>query len=132
MPTGDYGVKIEGVLAPVTVERKSHADCFASFSGDNYRREKEKIARAKQLGWRYVLVVESTASKIRQGCRYYKGGEWHDVQKDGLSQLKQLLTISQRYQIELALCDGRDDATIFTQELLMTYVRNWEKKVEAS
>lgn len=110
------------------VERKGKSDCFSSFSGDNYRREKEKIERAKELGWRYILVVEATASEIRKGCQYYRGGQWHQVQKDGLSQLRQLLTISERYKIELSLCNGKEDAAMFTQELLYSYVRNYQKE----
>ena len=127
LETGDYGVRIEGVLAPVRVERKSIADLFSSFSGDNYRREREKIDRAKVLALRYILAIEGSCSDVRKGHRYYRAGEWHQVDKDGLSQVRQIETISMKYGVEIRYCSGRDDMAFMVQEILMSYVRHWAK-----
>lgn len=129
LETGDYGVRIEGVLAPVRVERKSIGDLFASFSGDNYRREKEKIDRAKVLALRYILAIEGSCSDVRKGHKYRQGGQWHQVQKDGLSQVRQIETISMRYNVEIRYCSGREDMAFMVQEILMSYVRDWAKQI---
>lgn len=132
LDTGDYAVKISGRLAPIVVERKSIADLFGSYSGDAYRREKEKIERARVLGYRFILAVEGSCSEVRKGHRYFRAGEWHQVEKDGLSQIRQIETVSMRYGIEIRYCSGREDMAFMVQELLMTYVRAaaGEKKVE--
>lgn len=128
LETGDYAVKIGGELAPVRIERKSISDLFGSFSGDNYRREKEKIERAKVANLRYILAVEGSCSDVRRGATYFKGGQMHRVQKDGLSQVRQIETISMRYQVEIRYCSGREDMAFMVQEILMAYVRNYEKE----
>lgn len=128
LDTGDYGIKIGSDLAPVRVERKSIGDLFSSFSGDNYRREKEKIERAKEGNLRYIIAIESSCSEVRKGHRYYKQGQWHESQKDGLSQVRQIETISMRYGVEVRYCSGRDDMSFMVQEILMAYVRGYSKQ----
>lgn len=127
LDTGDYAVRIEGQLSPIRIERKSVADLFSSFSGDNYRREKDKIQRAKESSLRYVIAIEGSCSDVRKGCRYYKAGEWHQVEKDGLSQIRQIETISMKYGVEIRYCSGRDDMAFMVQEILMAYVRGYSK-----
>ena len=124
LETGDYAVRIGENLAPVRIERKSISDLFSSFSGDNYRREKEKIERAKAENVRYILAIEGSCSQVRYGVSYYKGGQVHQVKKDGLSQVRQIETISMRYGVEIRYCSGRDDMAFMVQEILMAYVRN--------
>jgi len=128
LETGDYAVKISDGLAPVRIERKSLSDLFSSFNGDNYRREKEKLERARNGGLRYIIAIESSCSEIRRGFRYYKSGAWHQVQKDGLSQVRQIETISMKYGVEIRYCAGRDDMAFMVQEILMAYVRNYSKQ----
>lgn len=128
LETGDYAVKIDGELAPIRVERKGIGDLFASFSGDNYRREKEKIERARASNLRYILAIEGSCSDIRKGHQYRQGGQWHKVQKDGLSQVRQIETISMRYGVEVRYCSGRDDMSFMVQEILMAYVRGYSKQ----
>lgn len=127
LETGDYSVRIAGELAPIRIERKSIGDLFSSFSGDNYRREKEKIERARAANLRYVLAIEGSCSDIRKGHQYYKQGSYHKVEKDGLSQVRQIETISMKYQVEIRYCSGRDDMAFMVQEILMSYVRHWAK-----
>lgn len=124
LETGDYAVRIGAEIAPVRVERKSINDLFSSFSGDNYRREKEKIQRAKEGNVRYVLAIEGSCSDVRRGASYFRGGHMHQVQKDGLSQVRQIETISMRYGVEVRYCSGRDDMAFMVQEILMAYVRD--------
>lgn len=124
LETGDYAVRINGEIAPVRIERKSISDLFSSFSGDNYRREKEKIERAKVSDIRYILAIEGSCSDVRKGASYYKGGQLHQVKKDGLSQVRQIETISMRYGVEVRYCAGREDMAFMVQEILMAYVRS--------
>lgn len=126
LETGDYSIRIAGELAPVRIERKSIGDLFSSFSGDNYRREKEKIERAKASNLRYILAIEASCSQVRKGHNYTKQGIQHLCQKDGLSQVKQLETISLKYGITVWYCNGREDMAMRVQECLLSYVRNWE------
>lgn len=129
LDTGDYAIKIGSILAPVRIERKSVADLFSSFSGDSYLNEKAKIQRARDGGLRYILAIEASCSELRKGHQYFKRGEWHKVEKDGLSQIRQIETISMRYQVELRYCNGRDDMAFMVQEILLAYVRNYAKQV---
>jgi len=125
LDTGDYAIRINGKLEPIRIERKSIADLFTSFSGDAYRREKEKINRARSLHVRYVLAIEGNCSEIRKGHRYFKEGTWHTSGKDGLTQVRQLMRISQKYNVEVWYCQDRADMAFRIQEYLMTQVRHY-------
>jgi ERCC4-type nuclease len=127
LDTGDYSIRICGEIAPIRIERKGVGDLFGSFSGDNYQREKDKIARAKEKSLRYILAIEASCSEIRKGHQYRQGGVWHQVQKDGLSQVRQIETISMKYGVEIRYCSGREDMAFMVQEILMAYVRNYSK-----
>lgn len=126
LDTGDYAIRTapNKPLSPIRIERKSIADLFSSFTGDNYRRERNKITRAKDAGLRYIIAIEGTVSTIRKGYSYTKGGRRHTSGKDGLSQVRQLMRIAQKYNIEIVYCDGRDDMAFFVQECLLTYWRH--------
>lgn len=127
LETGDYSIRIAGELAPIRIERKGVGDLFSSFSGDNYRREKEKIERAKEGNLRYILAIESSCSELRKGYSYTKRGVTYQSQKDGISQIRQIETISMKYGVEIRYCSGRDDMAFMVQEILMSYVRHWAK-----
>ena len=117
---GDYMARFDGVLGKTTVERKSLADCFSSFSGDNYRREKEKWTRAKDNGLEYIIAIEASILEMRKGHTYRKHGEYVQCKKDGLSQILQLMTISQRYKIPVMYFENREAMAFWIQLYLTT------------
>lgn len=104
------------------IERKSIGDLFHSFTHE-YVNEKEKIFRAKDLGLNYILAVESPALDVRKGHSYWKGGEEHQVKKDGLSQVRQILTISRKYSVPVWWCSGRLEMAFLIQEYFLAMER---------
>ena len=124
LDTGDYAIRIQGKLADIRIERKSISDLFSAFSGDNYRREREKIERSRHIGARYIIAIEGSCSTVRKGFRYYAKGQWHVSGKDGLTQVRQLMRISQKYGVEVHYCGGRTDMAFWCQEMLLTYWRH--------
>lgn len=104
LPVGDYQAEGQDVV----IERKSVADLFSSFSG-GYEQERNKIIRAQVRNLKYILAIEASASEIRKGHSYWKDGELKEAAKSGISQIKQLMTISHKYGVELWFCSGRQD-----------------------
>ena len=118
LPVGDYGA----VGQMVVVERKSIADLFGSFS-KNYDAEKAKIMKAKELGLKYILAIEASATEIRKGHQYWKDGQMQESAKSGISQVKQLMTISRKYDVEVWFCSSRQDMAFRIMEYLMAWER---------
>ena len=123
LKVGDYACRHGEEWDEVIFERKSIGDLFHSFSGENYEREKEKWARAKEWGKRLILAIEAPAYEVRKGHQYQKGGEWHEVRKSGIAMCRQIYTISRKYGIEVWWCDGRRDMAFRIQE----YYLAWER-----
>ena len=125
LKVGDYAARHkDGQMDSTVIERKSIGDLFSSFTGDNYDREKEKIKRAKELGIRLVLAVESPAIEVRKGHKYWKDGEWHEVQKTGISQVRQIMTLLRRGDFaEVWWCASRTDMAFQIQEYFLTAER---------
>ena len=124
MKTGDYTAVhlLQGkeVYDTTVCERKSVADCFNSFTGDNYVREKAKWERAKQLGLYYVLAFEGTISDILQTDSYVgEGGERIVRRKDGLAQIRQLCTLVHKYQIQTWFFASRKEMSFYLLEFFM-------------
>jgi len=101
LPLGDYSAIHESSLDSSFVERKSVGDLFSSFVGDHYLREKAKWTKAQDLHLHYILAVEATFSNVLKGYSYSRKG--------GLAQVRQLMTISRKYGIEVWYCAGRQD-----------------------
>lgn len=118
LPVGDY--QAEG--QEVVVERKSVADLFSSFSG-NYEAERNKIIRAQTRGLKYILAIEASATDIRKGHTYWKNGQEHEAAKPGISQIKQLMTISRKYGVEVWFCEGRKDMAFRIMEYFLAFER---------
>lgn len=129
LKVGDYTARHkDGTMDKTVIERKSIGDLFSSFTGSNYEREKDKIKRAKELGLRYVLAVESPALEVRKGHSYKKGGEIHTVQKTGISQVRQILTLQRRGDFdEVWWCTSRTEMAFLIQEYFLTYERGLKK-----
>ena len=121
---GDYAcVHNDGTMDKMRFERKSVADAFSSFSGDNYLNEKRKIARAKTAGSDYSILIEAPLFEVRKGCTFKKGGEIHEVRKSGIAQIRQLLTISRKYGIGLQFFQSRSEMAFYIQEFFLTQER---------
>lgn len=126
---GDYGCRHkDGTMDEVVIERKSIGDLFSSFTGENYEREKAKIARAKEAGLRYILAIESPALEVRKGHRYRKDGEWHEVKKTGIAQVRQIMTLLRRGDFdEVWWCRDRTEMAFLIQEYFLAAERIREK-----
>lgn len=125
LKVGDYTARHkDGTMDNTVIERKSIADLFGSFTGNNYDREKEKIRKAKELGLRVVLAVESPALEVRKGHRYWKDGEWHEVKKSGISQVRQIMTLLRRGDFdEVWWCASRTEMAFRIQEYFLASER---------
>lgn len=121
---GDYGAIHERTGPDTTVfERKSVADLWTSFTGDNYLREKEKIKRAKDMALNYILAVEATPWEIRGGHEYFSEGEIKTSKKDGLTMLRQLCTVERKYGITIKFFNGRRDMAFYIVEFFLSLER---------
>lgn len=131
--TGDYGcLHKDGTMDKAVIERKSIPDLFSSFT-HNYDNEKAKIERAKKEGIRYILAIEGSALDVRKGCTYWKGGEEHRVKKDGLTQLRQIMTLHKRGDIdEVWWCRDRSEMAFMIQEYFLAEERIKLKQVQRS
>jgi len=124
---GDYAVRINGKLDRVFIERKSIGDLFSSFSGESYNRERSKILRAKASSNTYILAIEASASEVRNGHAYKKDGQWVQCGKDGLSQVRQLMRVSQKYGVEIHYFMDRSDMAFWIQEYFLAIAKHKEK-----
>lgn len=123
LDVGDYGcIHKDGTMDKTVVERKSKADLFQSFTHE-YENEKAKIMRAKAAGLHYVLAIESPILEVRKGHSYMKGGIEHTVQKSGISQVRQIITIQRKYGIEVWWCQSRTEMAFMIQEYFLAYER---------
>ena len=108
---GDYTARHrDGKMDTTVIERKGVGDLFNSFTHE-YENEKAKILRAKEAGLHYVLAVESTPLGIRAGYKFSK--------KDGLSQVRQIMTISRKYGVEVWWCANREEMAFQIQEYFL-------------
>ena len=123
LPTGDYGAEHDGIDDSTIFERKSLSDCFKSFTGDGYEREKAKWQRAQALGLTYILAIEGTASEVLQGHTYWLKGELHESKKSGLTMVRQLLSIQRRYGIPVWFTSSRKEMAMLIQEFYLSFER---------
>lgn len=118
LPVGDYQADGQDVV----VERKSISDLFTSFSS-NYEAERNKIIRAKTRGLKYILAIEGSIFDIRKGHEYRKDGEIHQSKKSGISQIRQLMTICVKYDIEVHYFSSRQEMAFWILEYFLAYER---------
>lgn len=128
LPVGDYTASHDnGILDNTVIERKSVADLFGSFSS-NYEAERNKIIKAHTRGLKYILAIEASATEIRKGHIYWKDGEKREASKSGISQIRQLMTISRKYEVEVWFCQDRKDMAF----RIMEYFLSGEKLAKTS
>lgn len=125
LSTGDYACRHKnGEMDETLIERKSIADLFSSFTGENYLREKAKIQRAKEAGKQYILSIEGTVYDVRKGYTFRKGGEEIESKKSGISQIRQILTLLRRGDFkEVWWCSSKSEMAFLIQEYFLTEER---------
>src|SRR3990167_8617400 len=84
-----------------------------------YEREKAKWTKAHQLGLHYILAIEGTVTDVLQGNRYWKEGEAQESRKSGLAQLRQLCTISLKYQVQTWFFSSRKEMAFYLLEFFL-------------
>lgn len=127
LPVGDYtaGHLVEGkeVMDTTVIERKGVIDCFNSFTGDNYDRERAKILRAKDLGLGYIIAVEASVTELLQGCSWWAKGERHEHRKTGMAMLRQLCSLERRYGVQVWYCSSRSEMALRIIEFFLAQER---------
>ena len=123
LEVGDYSA----VNSKVVVERKSIADLFNSYTS-NYDAERAKILRAKDMGLKFILGIEGSATQIRKGHTYWQGGEIKEAKKSGISMIKQLMTVSVKYGVDVWFSEGRRDLAFRIVEYLLAEERVGKEK----
>lgn len=133
LSVGDYSASFviggRTVESSTIVERKSIGDLFGSYTS-GYERERAKFLRCKELGKRFVLAVEGTASDILKGHTYTKGGVEHQSKKDGMTMLKQIMSCANKYQILPWFCESRAIMALMIQEYFLAEERMLIKTAE--
>ena len=124
--TGDYAAWYGDVQAPALCERKSVADLYNSFSA-NYDAERAKILRAKELNLKYILAIEASATEIRKGHGYWKDSVYHEHKKPGISMIRQLMSVSVHYGVDVWFCSSREEMAWRIQEYFLAWERMHEK-----
>lgn len=127
LTVGDYGALVHGEALKVVVERKSIPDIFSSFSS-GYEAEKNKILKAKALGIKYIIAIEGTVLRVLRGHTYWNGKEDITHPKSGIAQLRQLLTISIKYQTEIWYCSTREEMALRIQEYFLRWAKTSSSK----
>lgn len=122
LPVGDYTASHNGILDKTVIERKSISDLFGSFSS-NYPAERAKIIRAKERGLDYIIAIEGSCFDVRQGHEYFKDGEVRTSKKDGMSQIRQLMTIQRKYGVGVWFCNSRREMAFMIQEFFLAQER---------
>ena len=120
---GDYGCWHGQTQDATVFERKSLNDLFTSFSGERYEAERAKILRAKDLGLHYILAIEASATEVRKGHGYQQGGTYHEYKKPGISMIRQLMTLQQKYHIGVWFCQTRTEMAWMVQEYFLAGAR---------
>lgn len=113
----------DGSRQAVTVDRKSLADLWGSYGGKGYERERNKILKAKELGWKFILAIEGTAWEVRKGHEYWDGKQTRTAKKDGLSMIRMLMTVSRKYDVEVWFCKDRQDMAFRIEEYFLSQER---------
>lgn len=127
LPVGDYGAGhlVKGVVQEdgAIIERKSVPDLFTSFTGERYEAERDKVLRAKALGLKYILAIESSFTELLKGHAYWKDGELHESRKTGIAMIRQLCTMSRKYGMDVWFCTSRREMAMRIQEYFISYER---------
>ena len=123
LQTGDYSVA--GLEKVIAVERKSHADIYATLSTVRRRKRFEaELERSRELKF-FALVIEVTLSDFRQPPPkpaakvrpYDRDATWHHLER-----------LCVKFNLAPWFCDGRVQAQAVAERLLTAaYLRFWRE-----
>lgn len=115
LSVGDYGARFkDNHLPPIFFERKSIPDLFGTL-GKDYKRFKKEIMRSKESNSELILIIEGTITDILHGTRF--------TQVQGISILRTILSIWNRYQVACVFCRNRNEMATFIAEYYYAYSR---------
>ena len=119
---GDYGARYNDSVIKTVFERKSLGDLFNSYTS-NYEAEKAKFLRAHESGFRFILAIEEPFSEVLKGHTYRKNGELVESKKSGISMIRQLMTITNKYGVEVHYFQSRREMALYIQEYFLAFKR---------
>ena len=125
LPVGDYTATWAGERAPWVIERKALGDLFGSYAS-GYEKERAKFLKAADLGITFHLAIEASLTEVRRGHTYWAKGESHSPRKDGVAQVRQLMTITHRYGVPIHFFAGRLEMAWWVLEFAQGWVRSLE------
>jgi len=108
LDAGDYGCEFKyGFVPPVFFERKSIPDLFGTL-GKGYKRFKNEIVLAEELGLKLVIIIEGSLTKVLEGTKYSK--------MDGRTVVRKLYTLWLKYDIPFVCCTNRKECSFYICE----------------
>ncbi len=119
LPYGDYCCEINGVLVPISFERKGFGDLFGTM-GKGYPRFKKEMQRARDDKARLILVIEGSLEKVLSGYEYSS--------IKGESMLKKLAMLHIRHGLEYHFFNNRAEMARFIAETFSAFNRNFKQK----
>jgi len=124
LSVGDYSARFkDGHIPPIFFERKSIPDLFGTL-GKDYKRFKKEIMRSKDSKSELIIIIEGTVTDVLSGTRF--------SQVEGISILRTLLSIWNRYQIVSVFCKDRKEAALFIAEYYLAYARKRTKEAKCT
>lgn len=111
MNFGDYGCKVGNYRVPVVFERKSKADLWGTLGGNKTKHDrfKRELARAKDAGFKLILIIECLQSDVLKGHSYKKKGRNIKCKFGGLAMLHKLFTMMFKYDMQFVFCKNREE-----------------------
>ena len=117
LDVGDYS--IEGHENKIAIERKSLSDLFGTLGGGNKRFKKE-LERAKPYNY-FAIVIEGNYRDIRD--KKFEGSFYCKMK--GYVILKILFTLHIKYNINIFMCNDRNEAKSVIKSLFNTYILHY-------
>ena len=116
LSVGDYACRFkDGHVPKIHFERKSIPDLFATLT-TNIDRFKDEIKRSQAQGIELIIIIEGTISDIFEGHQY--------TQTQGLSIIRTLLTLEEKYKVSHVFCENRIEMQFYIVEKFCAYQRN--------
>ena len=120
---GDYAAVYQDAeewKSPVYFTRKSIGDLYGTLAnGDNHKRFKREMGRAKEVGAQLILAIEGTDQDILNGHKYSK--------LPGETMMKILDTLWMKYDLYPMFCENRRVMAWRMVNLWSTFRRHWKK-----
>ena len=119
--TGDYGVRRDGRLLPISIERKSISDLLGVIGGERKRFERE-LERAKEFRY-FAIVIEGTRNTV---MRQVELRRQMGRGKLTVSQVMHSLAAWDVRGVHVHFEEDRRIAAAWTRALLVHFAEDWE------